>query len=259
MMRLLALFAFAIVAIAALPSAMAFYNITAVNTTVTLNSNTSAYVQEQFTLFVSNSSYAQYNSNRNAVNLSLSHWQQVLYTSQLHENLIGRGHSIYHFEFLPGPLIIQTVNGGIATLTLSYYINNVTNESNIAPRQFEYIFNSSLFNFQNTANGQILPPGARLNIIMPKGARVMSVYPIPDSPTQDYKGNYTNDTTFSWYSGELLSSFTFKYVTTQSLQAEVLAYLQGMYTNYAPELYAAVIIIIAAAILYFYRKGRTQD
>ena len=103
-MRFLALLAFASVALALVPNAFAYYNITYVNTTVTLNNSTSAHVQEQFTVFVSNSSYSQYNSNRNAVNLSLSHWAQVLYTTQLQENLIGRGHSVYNFEFLPGPL-----------------------------------------------------------------------------------------------------------------------------------------------------------
>lgn len=254
-----ALLALMPLALLMVPSTYAYYSITYVNTTITLNSNTSAHVQEYFTLFISNSSYGQYNSNRNSVNLSLSHWENVLYTTQLQENLIGRGHSIYDFEFLPGPLVSQTQNGGIATISLSYYINNVTNESNIAPRQFEYVFNSSLFNFQNTANGQILPQDARLNIVIPKGARVLSMYPVPDSPSRSYLGNYTNDTVFSWYSGELLSSFTFSYITTQSLQDEVLAYLQGIYGNYAAELYASVLIIIAVVIGYLYLSSRRRD
>ncbi len=257
-MRYLMLAAAAL-ALLALSNTYAYYNITYVNTTVILNGNTSAHVVEQFTLFVSNSSYSQYESNRNAVNLSLSHWQQVLYTTQLQENLIGRGHSIYNFEFLPGPLVVQTQNGGIATLSLNYYINNVTNMSNIAPRKFEYVFNSSLFNFQSTANGQILPVDTRLNIVIPNGAQIVSVYPIPDSPHINARGSYANTTTFSWYSGELLSSFTFDYATTQSLQAEVLAYLQGIYSNYTPELYAILIIIIALAIAYLYRASKRQE
>ena len=258
-MRFLALLAFASVALAVIPNAFAYYNITYVNTTVTLNSSTSALVQEQFTLFVSNSSYSQYNSNRNAVNLSLSHWQKVLYITQLQENLIGRGRSIYNFEFLPGPLVVQTPSGGIATLTINYYINNVTNMSNIAPRKFEYSFNNTLFNFQSTANGQILPEDTRLNIVIPKGAQIVSVYPVPDAPRQNLRGNYTNDTTFSWYSGELLASFTFRYVTTQSLQDEVLSYLQSTYRNYTAELYAVLIIIIALVMLYLYRSSKRQE
>ncbi len=257
-MKSLIIFASAVFALLALSNVYAYYNITSINTTVILNSNNSAHVIEQFTLFVSNSSYSQYISNRNAIGLSLNYWQKVLYTSQLQEDIIGSGHSIYNFNFISGPLVIQTQNGGIAMLSLDYNINNITNVTNIAPRKFEYSFNSSLFNFINTASGQTLPADTRLNLIIPSGADVVSVYPAPDSPHQNSNGNYTNSTLFSWYSGEPLSSFTFKYVTTQSLQNEVLTYLQNIYANYSTALYLAGIIIIVLAILYLYLSSRRK-
>ncbi len=255
-MRFFAVLALASLVLAAVPSVFAYYNITNTNTTVVLSTNGSAHVLEQFTLFVSNSSFENYNSNRNALNLSLSHWQNVLYTTVLHEDLIGIGHDIYGFEFLPGPLLEQTANGGIATLSLNYYISNVTNVSNIAPRKFKYSFNDSLFNFESTANGQVLPTNTRFNIVIPSGAELVSVYPSPDMPKPDALGNYANATIFSWDSGELLSSFTFSYVTTQSLQDEVLAYLKGIYAEYALAIYFAIIVAVVLIAAYVYTLNK---
>lgn len=244
---------------ALLPSMHAYYNITAINTTVTLYKNTSAHVVEAFNLFISNSSVQQYQTNRDAVGLSLSDWQKTLYTTQLTEHIVNSRHSSYGFTFLPGPLITYFQNGS-ALLTMSYYVNNVTTVKNIAPREFEYSFNDSVFNFENTANGQTLPGNARFNIVLPRGASATSMYPLPDYPPPTYLDNYSNFTEFSWYSGEPLSQFYFYFVETESLQQEVTSYFSGLYSSYETLFYVMVVAVVALVLAYAYlRAGKKQE
>lgn len=242
-----------------LGSTQAYYNITSINTTVILNGNSSAHVIESFNLYISNSSVQQYTQNRNAVGISLSDWQNIIYTTQLTQHIINARHSTYGFTFLPGPLV-KTYNGGDALLTMSYYINNVTSITNIAPRKFEYTFNDTVFNFENTGNGQALPDDARLNIIIPQGAQLLSIYPLPDLPAPTYLNDYKNFTSFSWFSGEPLSQFSFSFIMAQSLQGEVLAYFSNIYDNYKVDLYLLLAAIIAFVIIYvYYNAGRQQN
>lgn len=246
-------------ALVLLGSAQAYYNITAINTTVTLSGNSSAHVIETFSLYISNSSVQQYVKNRDAVGLSLSDWQSILYTTQLTQHIISVRHSTYGFTFLPGPLVTQS-NGGEALLTMSYYLNNVTSITNIAPRKFKYTFNDSVFNFENTASGQTLPYNTRLNIVIPTGAQAVSIYPLPDLPTPTPTSNYNNFTSFSWFSGEPLSQFSFSFIMTQSLQDEVLSYFSGIYQRYAVLLYVVIIAIIVLILVYVYlRAGRDSE
>ncbi|HUB92345.1 MAG TPA: hypothetical protein VL945_00110, partial [Candidatus Saccharimonadales bacterium] len=102
--------------LALLGSTQAYYNITSVNTTVILSTNSSAHVIETFELFVSNSSTQQYTQNRNALGISLSDWQNIIYTTKLTQHIVSTKHSTYGFTFLPGPLTLQ-YNGGQALLT----------------------------------------------------------------------------------------------------------------------------------------------
>lgn len=259
-LKALPAFSFAMLLFLFLGNAHAYYNITFINTTLVLNSNQSARVIETMDIFISNSSVAQYIQSRNAVGTTLSYWQSLLYTKLLTEHIVNNQHSIYGFSFLAGPLL-SSYNGGTALLTMDYYVNNVTTANIIAPRSFKYVFNDSVFNFEHTTggpNGQTLPNNARLTIIIPKGARVVSIYPQPDSPSPNFVGNYTDVTAFSWDTGEPLSQFSFSYITTQSLQQEVLAYFSGIYkggksfyiNNKVLFYLVAVILIVAAAYVY---------
>lgn len=237
----------------------AYYNITFVNTTIVLNSNTSGHVVEVFTLYVSNSSLQQYQTDRDAVGLSLSDWQKILYNSGLNQHIISSTHSTSNFEFLPGPLVINQYNAGQALLTMSYDINNITSVVPIAPRKFEYTFNSSVFNFESTASGQVLPNDQRLNLIIPSGTQALSIYPLPDNPSPTFLGNYTNFTRFSWFSGEPLSQFTFTFIAQQSLQAEVVAYLTAVYSQYNLLIYIIILGAIAFILAYVYfRSGKEK-
>lgn len=237
-----------------LGSSQAYYNVTFVNTTLILSSNSSAHVIETLNLYVSNTSMQQYVQNRDSIGLSLSDWQSILYTSQLTEHIINSRHSTYGFTFLPGPLTTQ-YSGGQALLTMSYYVNNVTTIKEISPRKFEYTFNDSLFNFENTANGQALPENTRLNIIIPSGAQALTIYPLPDYPPPTFINNYKNFTEFAWFSGEPLSQFSFSFITTQSLQQEVLSYFTSVYDQYRIALYIMVVAIIAFILAYVYRRA----
>lgn len=241
-----------------LGSVHAYYNITFVNTTMILNGNTSAHVIETFNIYVSNSSMQQYVQNRNAVGISLSDWQKIIYTTQLTQHIINAHHSTYGFTFLPGPLVTQ-FNGGDTLFTMSYYLNNVTSIKNIAPRQFEYTFNDTLFNFENTANGQVLPADTRLNIIIPTGSKASSLYPLPDLPAPAVFNDYKNFTSFSWFSGEPLSQFSFSFLATQSLQAEVLTYFSDVYDDYKVAIYLIVVVAIVLILIYVYLKSGRES
>jgi len=232
--------------------ANAYFNVTYLNTTVILQNDTSAHVIEVITLFMSNSSVSQYLQYRQAINLTLSNWNNALGTSYLIEHIINPESSISRFTFLPGP-VMRNINGsGIAYLTMDYYVGNVTTERIIAPRKFEYTFNDKVLNFMHTASGQALYPNSRLNIIIPKGAQVVSIYPAPDYPTPSMPGNYTGYTEFSWYSGEPLSKFSFSYIITESLQQEVVNYFSNLFAKYGLEIYAFAIIIVVGVVVYLY-------
>jgi hypothetical protein len=231
----------------------AYYNITFVNTTVVLNSNTSAHVVETFDVYVSNSSVSQYTKNRNAIGLTLNDWQKTLYATNLVQNIINYKRSTYDFTFLPGPLILEPY-GGQAILTMSYYVNNVTDMKNIAPREFEYTFNNSVLNFEYTINGQALPPNYRFNIIIPAGSELVKVYPLPDSPAPSFLGDYKNFTSFSWYSQEPLSQFSFSFTSKESLQSEVTGYFSNIYYHDYNTIYLLLLLGIALAIVYTYIK-----
>ncbi len=247
------LLAFAAVAALLLSGVHAYYNITFINDTVILNSNTSAHVIETFTLHISNASAQDYLKNRDAIGLSLSDWEKIIYTTDLRQHILSPVHSAYSFTFLPGPLI-STLNGSQALFTMSYYLDNVTSVKEIAPRIFGYAFNDSVFNFENEASGQTLPYNTRLNIIIPADASAVSLYPLPDSPPPTFINNYYNFTSFSWFSGEPLSQFSFSFTIRQSLQAEVLSYFSGIYNNYADQLYLIFIVAIVFILAYLYLR-----
>jgi hypothetical protein len=240
-------------ALLAVLSVNAYFNVTYINTTVILNSNNSAHVVESLNLFISNSSINQYLQDRPAINLSLSDWQTALGTSYLVEHILNPKSSVYAFTFLPGPISYSGTDGN-AQLTMSYYVNNVTTVQEIAPRKFQYTFNNSVFNFAHAASGATLPQIARLNIITPQNSQIVSINPVPDYPKISFVSNYTGSTTFSWYGGTLLSSFTLSYIITQSPGQEVLNYFSNVYANYTYLIYALIGILVLAVAIYLYIK-----
>jgi len=231
----------------------AYFNVTYINVTVMPELNGSAHVTETYNLYITGPSVNQYNSYRQAINFTISSWQQALGISTLTEHIINPKSSIYGFEFLPGPLQYSGTSA-TAQLLMSYYVNNVTIINETAPRKFDYSFNDYVFNFAHTASGTALPADARLNIIIPKGAKVVSAYPLPDYPPTSFIGNYTGKTEFSWYSQEPLSKFTFSYIVTQSLGDEVMSYFSRIYSSYALVLYALLVILVVGVVAYLYIK-----
>lgn len=254
MRRTLALAAFIFAAVMLQHGAQAYFNATYLTTTVYLGNTTTAHVVETISLYVSNSSVATYNQDRQAVNLTLNGWQQVVGSSLFAEHIFNPRGSISNFTYLPGPLVPSSSGGGYATLTMSYHSVNVTSVVNIAPRKFEYRFNSTVFSFLHTAGGQSLFPASRLNIIIPAGASLVSVYPAPDAPQPNALGGYGNATTFSWNSGEPLQKFTFAYTIMQTPQQEVVSYFSGLYRNYTVAFYALAAFVAAAIVAYIYFK-----
>ena len=240
--------------IAFLPGAHAGYTVIGINTTVTLNQNTSASVSDILKVSVSNDSISQYSQDRLALNLTLSQWQNLIGPA-LVEHIINPTGSVYHFNFLPGPLL--DVGGGnkVAYLYLSYYVSNVTRVNQTAPRVFYYTFQNSVFNFEHAASGPVLGQNTTLTIMIPGGSKVVSVYPPPDSPASGFVSNYRNVTTFSWYSNEPLSKFTLTYEVQQSLQGEVVAFFGQVYSYLGGFIYVIIAVAIVVFIIYTYRKA----
>jgi hypothetical protein len=236
-----------------LGSVSAYYNITAINTTVLLNSSTGARVIETYSIFISNSSIAQYEASRGAYNLSISDWRNILDSQLLTEHILNPRSGASNVTFLPGALIL-TPQGAASEIILSYYVYNVTNVQEIAPRKFLYTFNDSMLNFEHTASGQELGPSERFNIIVPEGSQIVSIYPLPDLPAASVTGSYSNDTLFSWNSQEPLNGFTMSYITLQTPQEEVLSYFDALYNNNRQLIYLLGIILLGVFVAYVYLK-----
>ncbi len=236
----------------------AYMNVTYLNTTIILNNDTSAHVIEIVSLSISNSSIQQYNHDRDAINLTISDWQKALDTNILVEHILNPVSSVSKFTFLPGP-IMYNGNGDIANLEMNYYVSNITTANQIAPRKIEYQFDNKVFNFIHAASGQALPENARLNIILPQGAEIVSLYPLPDYPQLSFIGNYSGTHYLSWYSGEPLAKFSLSYILTQSMQEEVAGFFNNIIFNYTAYIYLALIIIVIIGIAYLLVKQPYSD
>lgn len=232
----------------------AYINATYLNTTVVLNTSTTARVIETVTINMSNSSVPQYLQDRLAINLTLSGWASALHSNLIIQHIFNPSSSIGGFTLLPGPLVYSNSRTAQASLTISYLAYNISTVTNVGPRKFDYIFNSTALNFQHSASGEALPPNARFNIIIPKGTSLISIYPAPDFPPPNFFGTYSNVTQFSWYEGEPLSKFKFSYLVTESLQDEVVSYFNSVYLGYTQEIYLLVIIFASVMAVYIYVK-----
>ncbi len=236
-------------------SSFASYTVSYLNTTISLNQNTSAAVTEVLTVRVSNSSVNQYLTDRIALNFTLSTWQQLI-GPELVQHVINPTSGIYNFKFNPGPLI-RNSNGGIAYMVMSYEVNNATRVEQTSPRTFIYTFNPSIFNFEHAASGELLPTNTTLTIEVPKGSHIESVYPIPDSPATALTTNYANMTTLMWFTGEPLSKFALSFSMQESLSDEVAGFFDAVYNTLGIFTYLIVALIIIAIIAYTYeRAGR---
>jgi hypothetical protein len=169
------------------------------------------------------------------------------------EHILNPKSSISNFTFLPGPIVPAGNGGGYASLTMSYDAHDVASVNSVAPRQFEYSLNNSIFNFLHTASGQSLLPNTRLTITVPNGTQVVSMYPLPDSPQPNSFGKYSGSS-FSWFSGEPLQGFNFIYIVTQTPQQEVVQYFNSVYSNYRTLVYALIMLVVAAIVIYVYIK-----
>ncbi len=234
-------------------TANANYTVAGINTTVLLsNHNTSAQVIDVIKIYVSNNSVAQYTQDRLSLNLSLSQWQ-VIFGPVLVEHILSPRGGVSNFNFLPGPLL-YTFNGRAAYLSLKYTAANVTTVSQTAPRTFQYSFNNNVFNFGSAASGAVLGQNTTLTIIMPTGAKIISVYPLPDYPALGFTQNYRNTSQLSWYQDEPLSRFTLTYTLQESLQSEVLSFFTEIYTYFGWFLFLFIGVVIVVAVYYIYMK-----
>jgi hypothetical protein len=232
--------------------ANASYTVTHLNTTVILNKSTTAHVNEVLTVYVNNYSIKQYNTDRVALNLSLSQWQSLI-GPMLVQHIINVNSGVQNFKFLPGP-ISPSSNGGYAKLYMSYDVENVTTYKRIAPKVINYVFNDKVFNFGNSLNGDYLYPNTTLNIIVPKGVSIVSIYPLPDSPTSGFSSDYKNVTEFSWFDQEPLSKFKFSYDVNENLQYEIGLFINSLYVHFAYVIYIIILLIIVIIVGFLLRR-----
>ncbi len=230
----------------------ASYTVTQINTTVIINLNSTAQVMESINISISNESLKQYSIDRAGLNLTLSNWQSII-SPQIVPHIINPKSGVYGFNLLPGP-IKKTYYGGIATIYMNYYVKNVTSINQTGPRNFIYTFNSDVLNFAHGSNGVVLSPNTRLNIILPPTSKIISIYPIPDSP-QTTLGNFTNITKVSWFDGEPLYNFKLVFVSKESIFDEVIKFFNSLYAQLGIFLYLIIIGVVLAIIFYTYIKN----
>jgi hypothetical protein len=229
------------------------YNVNHVTVKLFLNANTSAHVNETIQIAIDNQSIKQYQTNRVALNLTVSQWQQLI-GPQLSDYIINPKGSIYNFVLLPGP-VVQNGDNYVADIVLSYDVNNVTTINQTSPRVFVYTLRSNVFNFQHGASGQVLNPNTTLNVTIPSGAFIRSVYPIPDAPPYGITNNYANVSTVSWFYGEPLSTFALVFVMNQSLRGEVQVFFSGVYRALGIWAYILIVAVILLFVLYVYYRA----
>jgi hypothetical protein len=230
------------------------YVIAGLNTTVRLYTNTSATVAEVINISISNQSVSQYSTNRAALNLTLSGWQAIVGPT-LVEHIINPSSSNYNFHFIPGPLE-KGPFGYFAHLIFTYNVNNVTIMTRTGPRTISYNFNSGVLNFEHGASGQILPGNTTLTILLPTGAQIKSVYPVPDYPIAGVTDGYKNVTTLQWFSGEPLSKFTLQFVMIEPLSQEVSDFFTQLYGALGVWTYIIIALVIILFVLYTYLRTK---
>ena len=232
----------------------AYINATYLNTTVVLNTSTSARVIETLTINMSNSSVGEYLQDRQAINLTINDWATVLHTNLLIQHVFNPSSSIARFTLLPGPLLYSNGRNAEASLTISYIAYNITSVTNVGPRKFDYTFDSSALNFEHSAGGAIPSSKRKVQHNNTTGHRAYLNISSPDFPPPNFLGTYNNVTTFSWYEAEPLSKFSFSYLVTQSLQDEVVTYFNSIYSGYTQQIYLFIIILASVIAVYIYVK-----
>jgi hypothetical protein len=243
-----------LLAAAVMQASYASYTVTHLNVTLTLDRNTSAQVTELLTVEISNNSVSQYQTNRVALNLTLSDWQELI-GPLLVQHIINPSSSVHNFKLLPGS--VMSVNGiSTAYILMGYTVNNVTTVNQTAPRTFVYDFNPNVFNFEHGASGQVLDPNTTLTVLLPKGADIESVYPLPDYPPSAFTSGYKNTTMVSWLYGEPLSKFNFTFVIMESIQTEVTSFFTGIYHVLGVFIYVIIAIVVLIVFLYTYLRVR---
>ncbi len=252
-MRALSLLIVVLALVPLLGLANASYNVTNIRVDVFLNPNTSAHINETIQLAITNQSVKQYQTNRIALNLTISQWQ-ALVGSQVTEHIINPKGSIYNFVLLPGP-IVQSGSSYRAYIVLSYDVNNVTTVNQTSPRVFVYTLKSTIFNFQHGASGEVLSSNTTLNITIPSGAKIKSIYPVPDWPVYGLTNNYVNVSSVSWFSGEPLSKFSLVFVVNQSIREEVGLFFSAVYQSLGVYSYVIIAAIIVLFVLYVYYRA----
>lgn len=242
----------AILAVLAVPLAGASYTVTHITTQVTLNVNTTARVSETFTVYITNTSIAQYQADRSALNLTLSNWQSTIGTV-LTQHIINPRTGVYDFKLYPGPLTTSITGQQYADVVITYGVKNVTSVRELAPRVFSYLLNNGVFNFEHSTNGQTLNPNTTLTIVLPHTATITNVYPPPDFPALS-GSNFANITVLSWYYQEPLSKFALSFTTQQSIPDEVLSFFSAAYLFFGFFTYVIIILVVFFFILYTYLK-----
>ncbi len=246
---LIALLAYAIISMSF--AANVTYGISNINTTVSINLNGTAYVAEAITTVLPNSSLAQYTIDRSGLNLTLSNWQSII-GPQLVQHIINPRTGVYGFHLLPGP-VNRTSYGGIAVIYMNYYVSNVTSVNQTGPRVLEFKFNNDVLNFAHGSGGVVLGKDTRFNIILPKSSRILSVYPLPDYPT-NFASNDTNITQISWFDGEPLYNFNLVFQVKESLLTEISGFFGSIYAALGVFTYIIIIVMVLLIIFYTYLK-----
>lgn len=240
--------AISVIAMAGFSSAS--YNVTRINTTISINTNGSAYVTDVLYVRMSNTSVQQYTIDRSGLNLTLSDWQSLVGPS-LVPHVINKRSGIYGFGLLPGPAILVDAQH-TASIYMHYYVSNIATINQTGPRTYSYSFNASDLNFAQGVGGVVLSQDMRLNIVLPNESSVLTVYPLPDYPSQSQ--NFTSARMLSWYAAEPLYNFEFVFQVKTSTTSEVLGFFGSIYDALGPLVYILVGGAVLLFIIYTYLK-----
>jgi hypothetical protein len=154
-------------------------NVTNVVTSIKLNTDGSASIEERISIFIDKELDAiEY--NKAAEKNNLQEWRKVLNNEEvrLHVDL-SKVEVIEEVKIKPQPLR-NTISGFIGVIIINYKVKGLFNVEQVKPRLKIYKLNSEALSFRKTEAGNIILPEKFLLIIkIPENVKLKDINPMP--------------------------------------------------------------------------------
>ncbi|MCC7552170.1 hypothetical protein KO317_00705 [Candidatus Micrarchaeota archaeon] len=230
----------------------------------------SAKVTEDFTIYIQGDESIKI-YEESSTTLSRNNIQSWFYKLQL-PNLIyhigGQQVNIENLVIIPEP-VQKIYDNGYTIISISYNVlpsskfNNETDSKglfvlkNIKPRTTQYTLNKFAFLDTNENGDLILPQNTKLTFLLPEGAKITSINPVPDS-LRDTLPPYYISTIF--WSKPIMPKFMLEFEIEETLEYEIVEFFYFIQTKITELIKGSegvpiiiIIIIIVLSVFYIHK------